>query len=218
MSESYYIDFNTFTLDKLKQSLKGRAMIPSRVLLKEDMDERFKLLRKRGITNLSELIAALKSKEKVSTFSKESGLTEEYLTILKREASSYHPNPIALDKFPGASKETCQKLAEVGIKNTKQLFTEAKIKGDLQAVVTTSGADFDSVEELLGLSDIGRLYGVGPVFARMIYDTGVTSVAEFVKYSGSEFVALYEKVTGKKADFSSADINFSLEIARELLA
>lgn len=218
MSEQYYIDFATYTLDKLKMSLAGRDMIPSRVILKEKLDERFQQLSACGITNLSELIKALKSKDKIATFSKESGLSEEYLTILKREASSYQPNPIVLTKFPGVDMEACTKLAEIGIKNTKHMYTEAKIKSDMQTIIAKSGAKNSSVEELLGLSDLGRLYGVGPVFARMIYDTGVTSVAEFVKYSGDEFVELYEKQTNKKADFSSADINFSLEIARELLA
>lgn len=217
MSEQYYIDFNSYTLEKLKDSLAGREMIPSRVILKEKLNERFQQLKKCGVTTLSELIKALKSKDKIAAFSKESGLTEEYLTILKREASSYQPNPIALTKFPDVDQEACAKLAAVGIKNTKHLFTEAKVKYDIQSVVEKSGAPKASVEELVGLSDIGRLYGVGPVFARMIYDTGVTSVEEFVKYSGDEFVALYEKQTNKKADFSSADIKFSLEIARELL-
>ena len=65
-------------------------------------------------------------------------------------------------------------------------------------------------------SDLARLYGVGTVFARMIYDVGIRSVKTFIQYDAEEFVSLYEKATHKKADFSVNDINFSLELAKEL--
>ena len=61
-------------------------MIPSRVSLKDDLDERFEILEINSIANLKELINALKTKPKIELFSKETGLTIEYLTLLKREA------------------------------------------------------------------------------------------------------------------------------------
>jgi len=60
------------------------------------------------------------------------------------------------------------------------------------------------------------LYGVGPVFAQIIYNVGVKSVNDFKTYSGEDFIQIYEKATMKKADFSVNDINFSLDMARLL--
>ena len=68
------------------------------------------------------------------------------------------------------------------------------------------------------MSDLARLYGVGPVFARIIYDVGINSVKGFIKYSAKEFITIYENKTHKKADFGEGDINFSIEIAKELLS
>lgn len=67
------------------------------------------------------------------------------------------------------------------------------------------------------LSDLARLYGVGPVFAGIIYNVGINSVESFIKYSAEEFIKIYENKTKKKADFSENDINFSINLAKELV-
>ncbi len=72
------------------------------------------------------------------------------------------------------------------------------------------------LNELASLSDLARLYGVGPVFARMIYDVGIKSVKTFQNYCAEEFISIYENKTGKKADFGVNDINFSIELAKKL--
>ena len=70
--------------------------------------------------------------------------------------------------------------------------------------------------EVVHLSDLARLYGVGPVFARLLYDTGIRSVETFLEYSPQEIVRIYEEKNQKKADFSESDIQFAHELAREL--
>lgn len=217
MPEQYYIDFEKYTLDQLKFSISNREMIPSRVILKEKMDERFSILKNFEIGNIKELESRLKSKDKISIFSQESGLSVEYLTILKREVSSYHPNPIPLAKLPNVNKKALATLEKQGIKNSKQLFMKTRVSGTADKLSKETGVDLTALEKLISLADLVRLYGVGPVFADLIYNVGVTSVQDFVTYSGEEMVNLYEENTGKKADFSSADIEFSLELAKELL-
>lgn len=74
------------------------------------------------------------------------------------------------------------------------------------------------MHELTGLAELSRIYGVGPAFARIIYDVGINSVSDFVEYTGDDFIRIYEEKTGKKADFGTREIEFSLELARELIA
>ena len=81
-----------------------------------------------------------------------------------------------------------------------------------------TGIPIDKLNELAPLSDLARLFGVGPVFARIIYDVGIDSVKAFVKNSAEEFIRIYEKKTQKKADFGTNDINFSIEPAKDLIA
>ena len=216
MKDHYHIDLDKYSLAKFKNSLQTRALIPSRVSLKDELDQRFKILEEHGITNLKNLIDALKTKPKIEQFSQETGLTTDYLTLLRREANSYLPKPTRLDKFPGLAAEDLEKLAALGIVNTRQLLKEAKTKAQQERLSQHTEIPLKRMGEIVGLSDLSRVYGVGPVFARLIYDVGIRSIAEFVGYSAEEFIRIYEEQTQKKADFGVGEIQFSLELAKEL--
>lgn len=216
MKLKYQIDLQQYSLQKFKRDLRTRQMIPSRLILKDDIESRFKALEDQGITNLKELIDALGTKDKIATFSQASGLTSEYLTLIKREARSYQSNPVRLDKLPGVQQEYLHKLGEAGIKNTRQLFNTAWGETEREQLAHNCGIPSDILDELISLSDLSRVYGVGPVFARMIYDVGITSLKEFITYSAEDFIRIYEDQTKKKADFGINEIQFSLQLAREL--
>jgi hypothetical protein len=216
MKAQYHIDLEKYSLQKFKNNLDSRKMIPSRVSLKEDLDERFRILENAGISNLKELIAALKTKPKIEEFSNATGLSIQYLTLLNREAKSYLPNPIRLDKFPGVSSIAIEKLEAIGIKNTRHLFSAAQEKTEREQLAQQTDIPIAILDVLVGLSDLSRVYGVGPVFARMIYDLGIQSIRDFVEYSAEEFIVIYETQTQRKADFGVNEIEFSLVLAREL--
>ncbi len=216
MKEHYYIDLEQYSLHKFKSSIQNRDMIPSRVILKENIEERFEILTSHGIRNLKVLIDTLKTKQKIDLFSTKANLSIDYLTILKREASSYHPNPIKLDRFPGIDPNDTEILEDLGIRNTKQIFEKVIIQGEMKQLSQLSGISIKKLNEFTSLADLARLYGVGPVFARIIYDIGINSVKTFMEYKAEELIAIYEDKTGKKADFGVKDINFSIELANEL--
>ncbi|MBT4288716.1 MAG: DUF4332 domain-containing protein [Deltaproteobacteria bacterium] len=217
MKKQYYLNLEKYSLQKFKESLINRNMIPSRIILKEAIEERFRLLDLNGVKTLKALIEELKTKQKIEDFSRKTDLSVEYLTILKREASSYLPKPIQLRNFPGIDTTTIDALEKMGIRNTKQFFNEVNISGAINQISQTSGVSVGKLSELASLSDLARLYGVGPVFARIIYDVGITSVKSFIKNTGQEFIRIYENKTKKKADFGENDINFSIELAKELI-
>jgi len=216
MGEKYNIDLEKYSLQKFKNNLEVRDMIPSRVSLKEALDERFAILEDSGITNLKELIGRLKTKQKIELFSRDTGLSIEYLTVLNREAKSYLPNPIRLDKFPGIPPKYTNRLETEGIKNSRQLFNEAKDKKEREQLSQITEIPIGIMNELVCLSDLARAYGVGPVFARIIYDVGIKSIKEFVGKTPEEFIKIYEEKEQKKADFGINEIQFSLELAKEL--
>lgn len=216
MNDQYHIDLEKYSLEKFKSNLKSRDLIPSRVSLKDDLDERFEILEINGISNIKELIEALKTKPKIESFSKQTGLSIEYLTLLRREAKSYLPNPIRLDKFSGIPAEYVANLEIAGITNSRQLFNEASSKEQRKQLSQTAGCPIDILNELVCLSDLSRAYGVGPVFARMIYDVGVETIEAFTELTADDFIKIYEEKTRKKADFGAHEIQFSLELAKEL--
>ncbi len=216
MTISYHIDLENYSLEKFKVSLIRRNMIPSRVILKECIDDRFKVLSKNGIEHLAHLITQLKTKQKVEAFSKQSGLSVEYLTILKREVGSYLPNPVKLDKFPDVDLKSITTLELAGIKHTKHLFDRTNEKEKVNLLLHSTGIDKTCLEELKALSDLVRIYGVGPMFARIIYDVGVRSVDTFKGLTARSFIQIYEEKMNKKADFGENEISFSIELAKEL--
>jgi len=203
-------------LQQLKTNLLSRELIPSRMALKKDLESRFNILEKMGILNLQDLINSLKNKKKLESFSSSAGISVDYLTLLRREANSYLPNPVPLNKFPGVSPQDLDRLKERGIKNSRHLFEQAGSDKDRKELAKTSGVPLENLDELAGLSDLVRAYGVGPVFARILYDTGIHSIRRLIEYSPEEIIHLYEEKFNQKADFSLRDIRVCLEIARAL--
>ncbi len=216
MKYQYHLDFENYSLDRFFNNLRTRDMIPSRMILKEELDERFKILEDNGITNLNQLVETLKTKQKIESFSNLTGLKEEYLAILNREAKSFLPNPIRLDKFSGIANKDLVSLDAVGIKNTRHMINQAHTKDQRKRLSKTTGISLANLDKFICLSDLVRAYGVGPVFAQMIYDMGIKTIKEFVGITAEEFITIYEEKTLKKADFGTKDIQLSLELARDL--
>lgn len=216
MSSQYHLNPQKVSLKRFQTSLESRKLIPSRVMLKEKLQSRFSTIHSAGVNTLEDLLDVLKSKPKVEAFSKKTGLSIDYLTLLKRESGSYFPNPVQLNKFSGVNNKAISKLEEAGIKNSKQLFDKVSEIDDRTALLSDSGVPEADLNELVHLSDLSRLYGVGPVFARMLYNIGIDSVKSFIHHSAEEIITIYEDINKKKADFTVSDIQFTLEMAREL--
>ncbi len=98
-TSNYHLNPEKISLEQFRRSLESRELIPSRVILKENLAERFEVLSSMEISNLKDLLVSLKSKEKIKNISEQTSLSVDYLTILKREAGSYFPNPVPLNKF-----------------------------------------------------------------------------------------------------------------------
>ncbi|NJK95141.1 MAG: hypothetical protein HC905_09720 [Bacteroidales bacterium] len=96
----YYLDLGSIGLDNYKEQLRNGYLIPSRLLLKENLDERFSIFRDAGIKNVFELQKALRNKTIFSQFSAEASMSEEFLTVLLREINSLQPKPNKIKELP----------------------------------------------------------------------------------------------------------------------
>jgi len=220
MTENYFIDTNKFSIDKFRSILLTKEILPGRIILKEDIDERFDLLKTKKIKTLSDLLETLKTKQKIDKFANETGLTVEYLTILRREAKSYVSVPVKLTDLPFPETDIISKLELQGIKDSKQLFENAAKREDRQKLSANLNLPFDKLSELVCLCDLVRITGVGPVFARIIFDTGIFSVKDFLSYDTTE---LWDRLTKTntekgltKAKFALKDIEYCIELSTDL--
>ena len=165
---------------------------------------------------MADLLAALKTPAAIATKSSETGIPADYLTLLRREAMSYLPNPVSLAKFPGVDPTHVQALADLGISHSRHLFRRAATRLKRKALAATAGLPMACLDELICLSDLSRLYGVGPVFARLLYDAGFQTIGALRRCTAKELVQLYEERTRKPADFGAHEIQVTLELAQVL--
>jgi hypothetical protein len=220
MAEGYHIDLERFSLEKFRHILETSELLPGRKVLKENISERFLILESMGIRNSKELIEVLNTKKRVERFSQESGLPEDYLVILRREANSYVPKPVNLRDIPEVDPEHIERLAAAGIKNTKHLFERARSKGDRAELSRLADVPSGDLLELVKMSDLARIGGVGPVFARLLYEVRADTLEEFLKRSPDELFERLHAVNREKRYTkilpSPKDIRYCIETAREL--
>lgn len=182
----YYIDLNKFSLEKLQHLFETTRLLPSQQMLQENIDARFGCLSQNGVENLAQLQKVLKTKKDVQTFAETTGLPVQYMTLLRREVNSYQPKPINLKDFPGVDQETVQKLEQIGIKNTKQLFARVlTTETRTELAKQTRIADAD-ILELTKLTDVARMKWVGPKFARLLVESEYDTAEKVVNSNYAE--------------------------------
>lgn len=217
MKDHYHIDFNSYTLKQLKKSIDHRDMIPSRQILKENLNENFKLFEKMGYKTVQDLLDQIKNPANMERFAEEMEIPEGYLKILKREINAFQPTPVKLRDLPDVDAKVIDVLESEGIKNSRNMFDECENLEMQMDLATRTALSLNEIEEVAGLSDLCRAYGVGPVFARLLYDIGIKDLKHLLSIKPEKIVKIYEEKTGKKADFGVNDLKLTLDIAKELI-
>lgn len=220
--KQYRIDPHLIDLEKLKQLTRDKRMLPGRIELQEKMDERFDLLRQSGVETLGDLLRVLASKPKLATYAVQTGLSEKYLVLLKREAGSYLARPFPLSEFPGIPFEYTELLRSKGIKNTKDLFEQVQSDAHQNKMASITGIPHYRLKELVCLCDLSRITGVGGIFARVIYEAGILSTSEFASTDSSLLLrrcrAVIEKHGYAAGNLGEEDIRYGINYAHVVVA
>jgi len=216
----YYIDLEKITIDDYRIQLESAYLPPSRMILKDKLDERFGYFKRIGITNVQGLIHLLKKKDKFTELSKLDGFSGDYLTILLRELNSIHPKPNKLIDFTTIPQNTIDQLAKIGITNTEKLFDKLIQKSDRQKVAVSTGIAESELLELAKLADLSRIKWVGATYAQMLYDLGVDTVEQVSKSDSVDLHARINQLIKAKNIFKGAiglnDVKILIESAGEL--
>jgi hypothetical protein len=187
----YYIDLEKLTIDDYRIKLESAYLPPSRMILKDRLDERFGYFKRIGTKSVKELIQSLKKKDKFTELSKVDCLSGDYLTILLRELNSTLPKPNKIADFFWISKNTIEKLEKIGIKNTEILYDKVITKSNRQILAESVGIDYRDILELTKLTDLSRIKWVGVTYARILYDLGVDTAE---KVSKSDAIDLHSRI------------------------
>ncbi len=221
MDKNYSINLSNFSLDKLRKTIQKQELIPSHKILLEEIEDRFKKLGSLGIKNLGELSQALKDKKGIEAFSIRSKIPVDYLVILRRHTNQYVAKPVNLKEFPGINYNHIEQLEKLNTKNSKHLFEKTQTADDIKQLAQQTGILTTNLEEIIKLANLVRIWGVGAVFARIMYNSGVDTIEKFatsdVEKSYKAFVKTNKEGNYSSVHFSLKDIEFCVDFAKELI-
>jgi hypothetical protein len=187
----YYIDLKSISIDKYKEILKTAELIPSWKVLENDIDKNLDIIKKNNIENLDEILTALKDKDKIREFSKKSGLSEDYLSVLKRAINGYRQKPNRIKDFSCIPEDTVIKLEKAGIKNTLKLYDMILTEEKRNLLSNKTGISWDEIIKLTKLTDLSRIRWVNHTFAYVLLEAGYDTVE---KIANADFQELYKDV------------------------
>ncbi len=216
----YYIDLQKISIDQYKKILESADLIPSWMILKENIRKNLDIIKKHGIKNLDELKKTLKDKSKVQEFSKQSGLPENYLSVLRRVVNGYHPKPNRIKDFPNITKEVAAKLEAVSIKNTLHLYDEILTAEKRKKLSSKTGIDKNEVMKLAKLTDLSRIRWVNHTFAYVLLEAGYETAEQVANADYNKMYDTIKQLNKErelyKGNIGAHDMKLCVEAAQTL--
>ena len=216
----YSVALESISLDTYQKILGATDLVPSRMMLKDNLVSNFHSLKKQHIGNVKELRQALKTRDKLHDFAKQSGLTEEYLTILLREVNSIRRKPNRFKDFPAIPQRVIMSLEQQGIKNTRQLFDKVLTSEQRSDFAKLTGLSKQDILKLAKLTDLSRIRWVNHTFACVLYELGYDTAQ---KVANADEEILYEEVKKLnearqlyKAHIGLHDMKLTVEAAKQV--
>ncbi|MCX7746574.1 MAG: DUF4332 domain-containing protein [Clostridia bacterium] len=186
------------------------------------MDSSFDAIHRCRIRNLGELKNALSTAQKLSTFSEKSGLSKDYLTILRREIGSIEPKVVLIKEFPEIDEKTMDLLTVAGLKSSKDYFEFYDSLKDKNEITQKIPISEDKQQELYCLCDLVRINGVGAVAAKSFFDAGYKSVSDIANTNAEEMLERVSAVNDikqyYKAKLGTKDMQFCIDFARIIVS
>lgn len=217
----YSLDLSKISIEAYKEILKNQYLLPSRTILHQDMDACFDAIHSCSIRYLGELKNALSTAQKLSTFAEKSGLSKDYLTILRRELGSIEPKAVLIKEFPETDEKTMDLLSDAGLKSSKDYFDFYDSLKDKNEITQKLSISEDKAQELYCLCNLVRINGVGAIAAKSFFDAGYKSVQDIAHTNAEEMLARVSNVNQikhyYKTKLGTKDMQFCIDFAKLIL-
>ena len=217
---AYYRDLTKISIDDYKKILHSGDLLPSWQVLKEDIDKNMDIIKQQKIQNLEELKTALKDKAKVEIFSEQSGLSIDYLMVLRRVINGYHPKPNRIKDFPGTPTDIPTKLEALGLKNTVQLYNEVLTPAKRKELSLKTGIKEEDIMRLARLTDLSRIKWVNHTFAYVLMEAGYDSAGSVADADYKKMYTSIKQLNREKeiykGNIGANDMKRCVEAAQDL--
>ena len=197
----YYLQAEKVSLEDLQKRIEETDLVPSRSSLLEDIEDKFKNLKKHGISNLEDLRNELKNAKKIPSFAKKTGIEEQYLTLLRREIEGYFPKTFPLKSFDWLPQKEISKLEKEGYKNPALLFEALNIPENRKEIIDSLKIDEKFIDSIYSLIDLTRIQWVNHTVARMLVSAGYTNVKMVSKANAEKLCNELDRVNKKNGYF-----------------
>lgn len=212
----YCFNLTRITLDDYKRLLKEQYLIPSMLILRQNIDEIFDIISNTGIHNIEELYIKIKTKKRAEIFAEQYNIDNNYMIILRRSLMGFK-TPIRKLKDYIILEEHWEKFDVLGLKTSEDLYYYFSENLE-QDILNELGITKEQLGNLSHLMDVSRLRYVTPTFAETIIKSGYCSVD---KLSRAEAQCLYEifqetndQLKLYKGVLSKNDMQFLIEDAK----
>jgi hypothetical protein len=177
----YSIDLKSISLPAYRDMLKTKELPTSRRLLHQGINAAFAQLQKGGFEDAEALLKGLSTPKKIKDVSQKTGVSAEYLALLKRELGGLEVKSMNLGAFPYLSPDILSPLTEKGLKDSEDVYEYTQCFAEPQSLCDLAGISEPQAREVCALCDLVRISGVGKVFAHILYDAGYRCLREIAE-------------------------------------
>lgn len=183
---AYHLDLSLVSIEEFFDTLRAGELSPGRIALVEDKPNRLQTIRTAGVATLADLVDRLKTKPRLAAFGAATGLSDDYLVLLRRQALSWLPNPVPLSRFLGVPESLVEALRDRGINQGRQLVEAAKNEAERTALAAATHASEEALLDLVKMANLTRINGIGPTFARLLVSMEIEGLAHLSRLDPAE--------------------------------
>ncbi len=203
----YSLDLAKISMYEYKDLLLKKALLPGRIILLENIEERFNAILNLGVHNVLDLKKALATSTKLKFFSENTNISEEYLTILRREIGSLEQKSVEMKSFPDIDNNLVEIFESQKLITSKDYFENCHLEDDNER----------RIDMLYCLCDLVRINGVGVAAARAFYEAGYRSAMDVANAKAEDMLvrvnAVNEVKQYYKARLGAKDMQFCIDFA-----
>ncbi|MGD8404516.1 MAG: DUF4332 domain-containing protein [Anaerolineales bacterium] len=216
----YSTNLERISLDEFQEILTSIDLLPSRKILLEGLSTLIEKLKQKGIGHLEALQKLLKNKKRYPELAEELGVSVDYLTVLNREINSYESKPVPLSKLGVFSDEELEELKGAGLKSSRDLYERGLRRSDRSMLSEKLSFPPERIVTALELSDLLRITGVGPVYARILKEMGINNAVKMLEIDSREAIEAYKRINAEKnyskVNLGIKDIEYVKRFCRKL--
>lgn len=216
---SYGIILKNITLMGYRDMLKSKDLLPSRRTLLVGIDAAFGKLEKAGFADAEELYKGLGSPKKLESVSQSTGISAEYLTLLRRELGGLVPKVVSLSDFPGLETALVSRLITAGVKNSKGIYEVTNGFTEPANLCKIAGVSQEQAQEVCALCDFVRVNGVAALFARILYTSGYRTLEGIAGEDAERFLSTVNPVLAEYSvkPLGPKDAQYCIDYATALI-